>query len=120
MREPDKYIYDVEKKNVAKYLLGRSIVATGEHGVKLDDGTELEFCESAECCAWFDYDIKYFDAENNVVTRVEEVDVEGEYSTMFKIVVFALDKSIMEINVCGEPGSGYYGSSIEMEVFLKK
>ena len=116
---------DLDYIDVGSCLVGRSIVSATDTGIVLDNGTELEFEETENCCAWFGYDLECFDFENNVITRVEEEDLpmddESDYESpvSFSIVAYSTHKKIMSIDIQGDETSGFYGYSIAMKVKVK-
>ena len=118
---------DATSEDLAGVLVGRRIVNVDSDSgiVVLDDGTELEFEDTADCCAWYDVTVEpHMDYSDNVITRVVVLDdqafkpsrADPEYDDVYTIRVLGRDKAILDVNVEGDPTSGYYCTSFELNV----
>lgn len=114
--------WSAEGSDFADLLVGRRIVELAEDKVVLDDGTELVLEPGGDCCAYFEGVFRAIDLDDNVITRVEQVphadmDEAGRYTDdLFSIFIYTAHKQIAAADVKGSEGSGYYGSSINIEV----
>ena len=122
----EKY-YDATPKDLTEVLVGRRIVKVDSHSgtVVLDDGTELEFEDVSDCCAWYSVTVEpHIDYADNVITHVVILDkpafkpflADPEYEDVYTIRVLGRDKAILDVNVEGDPTSGYYCTSFELNV----
>lgn len=114
--------WSAEPEDIAKVLIGRRVVRIDEDAatLTLDNGTKVVLEDGGDCCAWFSAAIKEIDLDDNLVTgyRVEDIITEDEGDGEFKYVMHVLsnNKNLADITIEGYPGSGYYGSSINMIV----
>lgn len=121
--EPDDKLYSVHASDLSPLLVGKSIESIDTHQgtVRLTDGTVLAFDGGGDCCAWFSAYLKEGNLTENVITAVREV---GSDSTdedyLFTIAVFAVNQEVMSVEVTGDEGSGYYGSSFNLRVYKPK
>lgn len=84
----------------------------------LHDGTILTFRDTADCCAWFEAELKERNLTDNAITRVTTTRECGdEYGKQsWSIHILAADEHIADVNINGYEGSGYYCHSINLEV----
>ena len=120
---PDDKLYSVHASGLSPLLVGKSIesIDTHQDTVRLTDGTVLAFDGGGDCCAWFSAQLKESNLTENVITAVREVDSgnkDGDY--LFTIAVFAVNQEVMSVEVTGDEGSGYYGSSFNLRVYKPK
>lgn len=121
--KPDDELYDVDADALAPLLVGKSIesIDTTQDTVRLTDGTVLAFDEGGGCCAWFSAQLKESNLTENVITAVREVDSGNkDEDYLFTIAVFAVNQEVMSVEVTGDEGSGYYGSSFDLRVYKPK
>ena len=116
-------VYSAHEDDFATYLVGKSIVEMTEDTLVLSDGTRLTIESGGDCCAYFDGEFKAIDLNDNVITRVTEVDAYGEEDevnwendSLFNIHIYTANTLIGYVEVTGSEGSGYYGSSINLSV----
>lgn len=113
-------IYDATASDFAKHLVGKTVAEIDSHTetITLSDGTKLSIVGAGDCCAWFDGAIKNINLSQNLITAVdteyENPDNVDDY--LFTIVIYSVDQEIASVEVTGNEGSGYYGSSIALIV----
>jgi|GEM_PF-4350655 len=113
----EKNIRDVESNDLQLELIGRRIVSTSGETLTLDNGTVLEFEDTADCCAYFNANVEVFDFEDNVITNVRDIDTStGEYREAWSLHVLSKHKLIAKVNIEGNSGSGYYCHSVDLTV----
>lgn len=118
----DISIYDMDEMDLAKHLVGKSISSIANNTIELTDGSTLEIEDAADCCAWFTGEVKAFDFSDNVITSVtrEEATTSEEWNEAWKLQVFSAHKVIAEVNIEGNPTSGYYCHSVGLRVKAPK
>lgn len=120
---PDAKFYSVHASDLSPLLVGKSIesIDTHQDTVRLTDGTVLAFDGGGDCCAWFSAQLKESNHTENVITAVREVDSGNkDEDYLFTIAVFAVNQEVMSVEVTGDEGSGYYGSSFNLRVYKPK
>lgn len=121
--KPDDKLYSVHASDLAPLLVGKGIesIDTHQDTVRLTDGTVLAFDSSRDCCAWFSAYLKEGNLTENVITAVREVDSGNkDEDYLFTIAVFAVNQEVMSVEVSGDEGTGYYGSSFDLRVYKPK
>lgn len=117
MSTPD--YYDMTDKDLEAELVGKRIVKidTDENTLTLHDGTVLIFEDTSECCAWFEAQLEENNLTDNAITHVttEERTSKDELEA-WVVHVFAADTNIVDVNIHGTSGSGYYCHSIDLKV----
>ena len=112
--------------DLKKELIGKTVVAIdeGDNALTLDDGRVLKFRDTAECCAWFNGELRAGNLTDNAITAVKVTehqdpeDVHGdEYYT---IHILAANKKIADLDIYGNPTSGYYCHSINLDIYTPK
>lgn len=97
--------------------------------ITLDDGTVLEFESASECCAWYDVEIApHMDINDNMVTDVVTVfdddsnddNTDDDNLDHYALRVLSRDKAILDVNVDGDPTSGYYCQSFTLNVKTRR
>jgi hypothetical protein len=119
----ESVIYDTIDDDVAAFLVGKSIanIDPDKNLVMLNDGTELEFEDASDCCAWYGVELSaHLDYMDNVITDVEYEDNvpdarEGDDEN-YVLHVLSHDRTVFDINVQGNPTSGYYCHSFTLRV----
>jgi hypothetical protein len=111
-------VYDLEKEDLEKEVLGNRIVSIEDKKIQLSNGKVLEIEDVSDCCAWFVGDIKAFDFADNVVTGVEKVEHQGgsDAPEAWTLRVLSNHKTIAEVNIEGDSTSGYYCHSVVMTI----
>lgn len=112
-------IWDMTPEDLADALIGRVVVEVieGDNVLVLDDGTCLEFEDTADCCAWFSADLKAGHLSDNAVTAVKVIDdSDDEYDESWTVHILAADDRIADLHVEGTESSGYYCHSINLVV----
>lgn len=111
-------IYDMTDEDLSRFLIGKTIRAIEGKNIELTDGTVLSIADAQECCAWFQGDIEAFDFEDNVITAVEEVESEARdpADMAWQLHVLSNHKKIAQVNIEGDPSSGYYVHSVNLFV----
>lgn len=120
---PDDKLYSVHASDLAPLLVGKSIesIDTHQDTVRLTDGTILAFDGGGDCCAWFSAHLKEGNLTENVITEVRQEPLDnGDEYDLFTIAVFAVNQEVMSVEVTGDEGSGYYGSSFNLRVYKPK
>lgn len=117
MQVSDSY-YSADDYDFAQELVGKRIVALTESTAILDDGTVLEIEDGGDCCAWFSGVFRVIDLEDNAITAVCHADRESksEYIDRWSLNIYTAHKQIAAVDIEGNPGTGYYGSSINLVV----
>lgn len=121
--QPDDKLYSVHASALSPLLVGKSIesIDTHQDTVRLTDGTVLAFDGGGDCCARFSAQLKESNLTENVITAVREVDSGNkDEDYLFTIAVFAVNQEVMSVEVTGDEGSGYYGSSFDLRVYKPK
>lgn len=127
-RRPDHTISDMYGGDLAKILIGRRIVniSTDEKLLELDDGTVLHFENTSDCCAWFSAQLRDGNLTTNGITAVRTTDhtkVEGYFDSFanpvcnYTLHILAEDHNIVDLDIEGDPTSGYYCQSINLEIW---
>lgn len=107
--------YDAEEYEFEKELVGKSIKSIDEDNrqILLTDGTLLEVSEGGDCCAWFDGAIRTVNLTQNVITKIDRL-CNDEEDGLFTLAIYSVNEHIASVEVTGNEGSGYYGSSITL------
>ena len=116
-------VYDMTPEDLERELIGKSIVEIDESGnnLMLNDGTILEFRDTADCCAWFDANLRAGNLTDNAITAIKVTDRPGEYVCEdYTIHIFAANKKIADLDINGNPTSGYYCHSINLAIYNPK
>lgn len=120
----NKSYYSADGTDFRRELVGRSIVGMTRSSVELDNGTVLNIEEGGGCCSWFSGEFRAVNLSENVITRVEEVDFSEneDYNSdkLFTINIYSALNHLASVDVEGNMGSGYYGSSITLVVSKKE
>jgi hypothetical protein len=107
--------------DLAEYLIGKSITAIAGDTIQLSDGTVLEIENTSDCCAWYIGEIEALDYADNIITNVEEYEIEdSEAPDAFSIHVLSNHKLLAKVNVEGDSTSGYYCHSVNLIVKHKE
>lgn len=124
MREYTDRIWDMGQSDLEKRLIGKRVVEINENNseMTLDDGTVLVFQDESDCCAWFEAELKAGNLTDNAVTAVRVTDrQENEYGDEdYTLHILAADETIADLNITGNPTSGYYCHSITLEIIGPK
>ena len=111
-------------EDLERELIGKSIVEIDESGnnLTLNDGTILEFRDTADCCAWFGANLRAGNLTDNAITAIKVTDrQEEEYADEdYTIHIFAANKKIADLDINGNPTSGYYCHSINLAIYNPK
>lgn len=112
-------VYGADEVDFAKELVGRSITLVDDYHnfIFLDDGTKLKLEDAQGCCAWFQVeDVRVtHDYQHNIITAVTRREL-PDTENGFTITVLAGVQELMEIDIDGSLGSGYYCQSIDLLV----
>ena len=112
--------YDMTDQDLAGELIGKRIVEIDADAktMTLHDGTKLVFKDTADCCYWFEAELKEHNLTDNAITRVTTSNKHrGEYGDeSWSIHILAADKHIADVNITGSEGNGYYCHSIDLEI----
>lgn len=118
-----KTIYDMTPQELKRELIGRTVtkIDEGDNALTLDDGRVLKFRDTADCCAWFNGELRAGNLTDNAITAVkvtENQDPENVYGNEdYTIHILAADKNIADLDITGDPTSGYYCHSIDLEIY---
>ena len=117
-------IYDMTAKDLERELIGKTVTAIdeSENKLTLNDGTTLEFRDTADCCAWFNANLRAGNLTDNAITAIKVTDhQEEEYEDEdYTIHIFAANKKIADLDINGNPTSGYYCHSIQLNIHTPK
>lgn len=112
--------YSADDYDFRQELVGKSIVQLTEDKLYLNDGTILEIQSGGDCCAWFEGVYRAIDLDDNVIMRVDGVPATTyDDDELFTINIYTAHKVIAAVDVFGNEGTGYYGSSINLAVYRK-
>ena len=120
---PENLVWDMSVNDLKKELIGKSIVEIDESANKLtlNDGTTLEFQDTADCCAWFNANLRAGNLTDNAITAIKVTDRPGEYGYEdYTIHILAANKKIADLDINGNAGSGYYCHSINLRICGKE
>ena len=122
--EPDDLIFDMSVDDLEEALIGKSIVEIDEsrNNLMLNDGTTLEFRDTADCCAWFNANLKAGNLTDNAITAIKVTDNQKEEygDEDYTIHILAANKKIADLDINGNPTSGYYCHSINLGIYTPK
>ena len=119
-------IYDMDKQDLKKLLIGCTVtkIDEGDNALTLDDGRVLKFRDTAECCAWFNGELRAGNLTDNAITAVkvtDHQDPEDVYGDEdYTIHILAANKKIADLDINGNPTSGYYCHSINLDIYTPK
>ena len=119
-------IYDMDQQDLKKLLIGCTVtkIDEGDNALTLDDGRVLKFRDTAECCAWFNGELRAGNLTDNAITAVkvtEHQDPEDVYGDeYYTIHILAANKKIADLDISGNPTSGYYCHSINLDIYPPK
>ncbi|ATW58461.1 hypothetical protein SEA_C3PO_61 [Corynebacterium phage C3PO] len=117
-----KTIRDMTFEDLEKELIGKTVVAIdeSENTLTLNDGRKLKFRDTADCCAWFNGELSAGNLTDNAVTALKVTDRQKEeYADEdYTIHIFAANNKIADLDINGNPTSGYYCHSINLEIFV--
>lgn len=119
--ELDEYIRrrDITEDDLKDLVLGHKIVFvdTERNSLLLDSGVVLTVESVHECCAWFQGIVHEGKVVDNVVTAVNTTYPENPSAEEeFTIHIIADSTEVANINVTGDPSSGYYCHSVSLQV----
>lgn len=96
-------IRDVTRTDLEELLIGHKIVDIVEDDktIILDNGTQLTFEDTDECCAWFEAELKKGNLVDNIVTAVkyEQLEPEKGRPDRFTLHVLAVDENICDVDI---------------------
>ena len=122
--EPDDLIFDMSVDDLEEELIGKSIVEIDEssNNLMLNDGTVLEFIDTADCCAWFNASLRAGNLTDNAITAIKVTDRQREQygDEDYTIHILAANKNIADLDINGNPTSGYYCHSINLGIYNPK
>lgn len=119
-------IRDMDQQDLEKLLIGCTVtkIDEGDNALTLDDGRVLKFRDTADCCAWFNGELRAGNLTDNAITAVkvtEHQDPEDVYGNEdYTIHILAADKNIADLDITGNPTSGYYCHSINLDIYTPK
>lgn len=120
---PDQ-IFDMTAEDLERELIGKTVTAIdeSENKLTLNDGTILEFRDTADCCAWFNANLRAGNLTDNAITAIKVTDrQEEEYADEdYTIHIFAANNKIADLDINGNPTSGYYCHSIQLDIHTPK
>ena len=122
--EKDQVIADMTFSDLEKELIGKTVVEIdeSENTLTLDDGRKLAFRDTSDCCAWFDANLRAGNLTDNAITalRVTDRQEDGYDDEDYTIHILAANKKIADLDIYGNPTSGYYCHSIDLEIYVKE
>lgn len=108
---------------LAEALVGKSIIAIDGDSITLSDGTELHVESTADCCAYYDAEVRAIDLSDNIVTGVRWDEREGEPAGSredYTLTVLSSSNELLAVDVEGDEGSGYYVHSADLRIVTKE
>lgn len=121
-----KTIYDMTPRDLERELIGRTVtnIDVRKCALTLDDGRVLKFQDTRDCCAWFNGELRAGNLTDNAITAIkvtEHQDPEDVYGDEdYTIHILAADKTIADLDITGNPTSGYYCHSIDLEIYTQE
>lgn len=115
----EEQVYSMTQKDLAEQLVGRTIVSIEDNKITLGNGTVLEIENTADCCAWYEGNIAAFDYKNNIITSVQEVPADPTLPgavEAWSLRVLSAHTTIANVNIEGDPTSGYYCHSVNLKI----
>ena len=108
------YIGSARGNDFESLLVGRKIVDADNNHIMLDDGTRIDFESGGDCCAYWDVESLKFNGEfrDNIITAVTDSGGDNDYT----IHIFADANEVVEVQIDGNAGTGYYGMGINLKV----
>ena len=117
-------IWDMTPQDLERVLIGRTVTSIDERNntLTLDDGRLLEFKDTNDCCAWFNANLTAGNLTDNAITAIKVTDrQEEEYGDEdYTIHILAANKKIADLDINGNPTSGYYCHSINLNIHTPK
>lgn len=117
-------IYDMTAEDLERELIGKTVtgIDESENRLTLHDGTTLEFRDTADCCAWFNANLKAGNLTDNAITAIKVTDNQKEEygDEDYTIHILAANKKIADLDINGNPTSGYYCHSINLGIYTPK
>ena len=117
-------VRDMTVQDLERELIGRTITSIDEstNTLTLDDGRKLVFKDTFDCCAWFNANLKAGNLTDNAITAIKVTDrQEEEYGDEdYTIHIFAANNKIADLDINGNPTSGYYCHSIDLTIHTPK
>lgn len=124
MSDTTHTIFSAEDTEIFDTVVGHAIVDVDitASALTLDNGTVLYFEDGGDCCAWFEASLVRMSRTENIITdmrRTELPRISGtDDSVHWEICLIAGNEDIASVEVTGDATSGYYGSSINLRVFV--
>lgn len=120
--EHSKTIMDMSAGDLKKELIGKTVVEIdeSENTLTLNDGRKLAFRSTSDCCAWFNANLRSGNLTDNAITAIKVTDRQKEeYADEdYTIHILAANNKIADLDINGNPTSGYYCHSINLEIFV--
>lgn len=120
---PDQ-IFDMRVPDLKREIIGKTIIEIDEQENKLtlNDGTILHFKDTSDCCAWFNANLTNGNLTDNAITALRVTSrQEEEYDDEdYTIHILAANKNIVDLDITGNPTSGYYCHSINLDIYTPK
>lgn len=117
-------IWDMTPQDLERVLIGRTVTSIDERNntLTLDDGRLLAFEDTNDCCAWFNANLTAGNLTDNAITAIKVTDRhEEEYGDEdYTIHILAANKKIADLDINGNPSSGYYCHSINLNIHTPK
>lgn len=115
-------IYDMNEHDLIQELIGKVVTGINpdESTLALSDGTVLTFEDTQECCAWFCAELEAGNLTENAVTAIRYADnapnADAYGDENYTLHILAVDHSIADLTITGNPGTGYYCRSIDLKI----
>ena len=120
---PDE-VFDMDVADLERQIIGKTIIEIDkqENKLTLNDGTILHFKDTHDCCAWFSANLTNGNLTDNAITALKVTDrQEEEYDDEdYTIHILAANKNIVDLDITGNPTSGYYCHSITLDIYTPK
>ena len=113
-------VTDMLPEDLRDEILGHTVVKvdTDTQTITLDNGTELIFEDAQDCCSWFEAELTVGNLVDNAITDVTCTDNadEDDWQDDYTIHILAANKKVVDLNITGSEGSGYYYHGIKLNV----
>ena len=118
----DQIIRDMTFSDLERELIGKTVVEIdeSENTLTLNDGRKLAFRDTGDCCAWFEANLREGNLTDNAITALKVTDRQEEVydDEDYTIHILAANEKIADLDINGNPTSGYYCHSIDLEIFV--
>lgn len=111
--------YDADDETLRELLIGQTVVSINGDTMTLKDGTKLLFEDTSDCCAWFAVELEKGNLTDNAITDIRyeaRTAINKNPPEKYTLHILAADTTIADVQVEGDPSSGYYCQSFNVVV----